>query len=66
MTQGDDVAQSPGPTKPKDGWPARVWHLLERWQRRVSNVGKAVLPQSLAARPDKWASQAPISAKALT
>jgi hypothetical protein len=25
MTQGDDVAESPNPTDPRWGWPARVW-----------------------------------------
>jgi hypothetical protein len=25
MTQGDDVAESPSPTDPRWGWPARVW-----------------------------------------
>jgi hypothetical protein len=34
--------------------------------RRVSNVGKAVLSQSLAVRPNKWASRAQTLAKALT
>jgi hypothetical protein len=35
MTRGDDVVQSPGPTKPKVG-PARVWHLFEICLQHVS------------------------------
>jgi hypothetical protein len=61
MTQGDDMAQSPGPVRAK-GWPAdrpgfavfskSIFNTCQlKSARRVSNVGKVVLPQSLASRP---------------
>jgi hypothetical protein len=65
MTRWDDVAQSPGPVEPKWGrsapprWPVSPGLVSKSISNtcqlksvgRVSNVGKAVLPQCLAAQP---------------
>jgi hypothetical protein len=53
MTRGDDVTQNPDPAEPNWGRPARVWHfskfVFNTCQLKLAR--KAVLPQSLAARP---------------
>jgi hypothetical protein len=63
MTRRDNVAQSPGPAEPKWGWSAPpTWPVGQglasfgnpsstRVNLSQQDVGKAVLPQILAAQP---------------